>query len=178
MTSDCVQGDGQVFELCIRTAGQAVPIRVGAVEAIADVGLAGDRHASRASPRQVLIASSRTYQRLSAAHQPHPSLARRSNRPARASSCHSCKRRLNALLISALDPVGVLLMRRQGLGRTVPNAARGARDRSRAWPASTAVLRHQRLVHRGRFPKVDDFCRRWPREALALGGGREVVERN
>lgn len=41
-----------------------MPHRVGAVEAVADVGLAGDRHASRASPRQVLIASSRTYQRL------------------------------------------------------------------------------------------------------------------
>ena len=62
--SDRFHDGGQVVELCIRTADQAMPHRVGAVEAVADVGLAGDRHASRASPRQVLIASSRTYERL------------------------------------------------------------------------------------------------------------------
>lgn len=51
---------GRVLELCIRP-GRTAPQTAPAAQAIAGVGLAGDRHARATSPRQVLIASVQTY---------------------------------------------------------------------------------------------------------------------
>lgn len=54
----------RIVGLCVRPVGAAEPQRVDAAHLLAGVGLEGDRHASPRSPRQVLIASSRTYHRL------------------------------------------------------------------------------------------------------------------
>jgi len=50
-----------VQALAIRPARSSPPLRVDATHALAGIGLAGDIHAERLSPRQVLLASSKVY---------------------------------------------------------------------------------------------------------------------
>lgn len=54
---------GSLQSLYLRAAKQAAPRPVATAQAIAGLGLAGDRHASSLSPRQLLLAGSPAYQR-------------------------------------------------------------------------------------------------------------------
>lgn len=55
---------GALTSLSIRVGKAPEPRPVSEVQAVADFGLAGDRHASPRSPRQLLLAGSPAYQRL------------------------------------------------------------------------------------------------------------------
>ncbi|MEG2881294.1 MAG: hypothetical protein RR928_24825, partial [Comamonas sp.] len=57
------QALGSLDSLYIRAGKEPAPRPVTTVQAIADFGLAGDRHASPLSPRQLLLAGSPAYQR-------------------------------------------------------------------------------------------------------------------
>jgi hypothetical protein len=52
---------GRVVALALRGAGSRFPAPAARLDAIAGSGLAGDRHAGRESPRQVLLASASVY---------------------------------------------------------------------------------------------------------------------
>jgi hypothetical protein len=54
---------GSLQSLHIRAANEAAPQAVTSAQAIAGLGLAGDRHASACSPRQLLLAGDCAYQR-------------------------------------------------------------------------------------------------------------------
>jgi hypothetical protein len=56
---------GKLITLAIRPANSATSVSADSVRAIAGMGLAGDRHADRQSPRQVLLASASVYADLS-----------------------------------------------------------------------------------------------------------------
>ncbi|QOY92620.1 hypothetical protein IM543_13455 [Massilia sp. UMI-21] len=60
---------GKLLALAVRAAGTAAPAPVAALDALAGVGLAGDRHADPRSPRQVLLAGAAVYRELGLA--PH-----------------------------------------------------------------------------------------------------------
>jgi hypothetical protein len=52
---------GKVIALALRAPGTAAPSRVVALSALAGLGLQGDRHCDRRSPRQVLLAGAAVY---------------------------------------------------------------------------------------------------------------------
>lgn len=55
---------GRVVALALRAPHSAAPLRVEALTVLAGLGLEGDRHRDRHSPRQVLLASSAAYDAL------------------------------------------------------------------------------------------------------------------
>lgn len=55
---------GRVIALALCAPGTSAPLRVPALTALAGIGLEGDRHCDRRSPRQVLLAGAAAYQDL------------------------------------------------------------------------------------------------------------------